>query len=167
MSSVQDPHLDDEVIDRDLSSGSGPRGVDLLPELEHCVNLALDCQVVVGDGLLGLEQALGGDTSDLGVGYVDKCGSGGEGSGGWRWYGGGGSSSGRRRRSRGGLHSRKGETCRDLVLQWKPHKIPSSSPLTDTEAMAFCTSSATIRPSGPVPATPLSEIPACSASFLA
>jgi hypothetical protein len=42
-----------------------------------------------------------------------------------------------------------------------------ASILTLPEAMAFCTSSATIRPSGPEPTTPLSEIPACSASFLA
>ena len=70
--------LDDKVVHRDLARRG--RRVDLLPQLEHRVHLALDGEVVVRDGLLGLEQALGGDAADLGVGDVRVRGAGCRGS---------------------------------------------------------------------------------------
>lgn len=65
-----------EVVDREL--GLALRSlVEDLAELQEAVHVDLDGEVVVGDGLLGLEETLGNNTTHVGGGDVLVLGSGG------------------------------------------------------------------------------------------
>ena len=63
--------LDDKVVDRKFAALAGrERLVELAPQRDEFVHPAVDGQVVVRDGLLALQQALGGDALYVGHGDV-------------------------------------------------------------------------------------------------
>lgn len=62
--------FDDEVIHGKLFAFLGETLVQLAAQLHQLVHSAVDGEVVVRDGLLGLQQPLGCDTPDLTVGDI-------------------------------------------------------------------------------------------------
>ena len=71
MQYLSNPHLgtslDDKVIHRKLFAFLGKALVELAAQLDQLVYSAVNGEVVVWDGLLGLQQALGCDAPNLAV----------------------------------------------------------------------------------------------------
>jgi hypothetical protein len=66
LSASQCSCLDNEIINADLDAIPFQLIVKLLSKGQYFVNIDVDAEIIVGDGLFGLHEPLGNDSSDVG-----------------------------------------------------------------------------------------------------